>query len=699
MILNNDVGTKIDVYNVISEESFSIGNIGFIFDILRNKMYKDPILAVCREIMCNARDAHREAGKPLLPIEVYIPNSLSPYFKVKDFGLGISPDRMSKVFIQYASSTKRDDNLQTGGFGLGAKSPFSYSDIFSIITISEGVRRLYNAFIDESNLGKVLLVEEKPSDEPSGTTISIPVLKNDFDAFAKKTISSSEYWDVKPKILGNTFPAWKQEKIILSGDDWLMYDHDHYHYTDDKAKALVDGIEYKIDAALIKDLSEAQKTLLKNRIFVKFQNGELSLSPSRDYLHYDEKTQSLLLKRLASIHNEIIKDLTGKIANSSSYISACLAAKNIYEWKINIKPSDATWMGNKIRTSILVRDIGKWTKFIIYEMNKAGLLKKIFYSKRKEIDLINEKIHYYHNDNNLKLIDKRIIQELCTLHKGEQVCIFSTLPNPRSKEYEKFKLINKNIDCTPKYDYDLLNLISKKISKIKFNKQVKNKNIVKDDNLVRGYILSNLYREKSKSVEVNKAGIGYYFELNSSFYEIKHEFDFYKKILQTSVIFGFSPRNVKKLGENWLSVEKLIKDKLSLIDPLSLDKIWDDIKSKKFITLYNDLDLPLENLKLTNGDFSLYLKESERIISVLDKYEALILASKALKLREFVGEKFDKNTKLDTVDNMISRLYTNCLIKYPMIKLIDRYKQNDDVIVDVIVEYVKLVDKQDKFKV
>ena len=41
------------------EQLFSIQDTGMIFDILRNKMYSNPIEAICREISCNARDAHR----------------------------------------------------------------------------------------------------------------------------------------------------------------------------------------------------------------------------------------------------------------------------------------------------------------------------------------------------------------------------------------------------------------------------------------------------------------------------------------------------------------------------------------------------------------------------------------------------------------------------------------------------------------
>src|SRR5271163_3034575 len=116
----------------LEEHFFSIKDQGMIFDILRSKMYSNPILAICREITSNARDAHREVGKANVPIHIQLPSNLQPEYRIKDYGPGISPDRMLNIFIKYTASTKRDDNIQTGGFGLGAKTPFAYSDQFLV---------------------------------------------------------------------------------------------------------------------------------------------------------------------------------------------------------------------------------------------------------------------------------------------------------------------------------------------------------------------------------------------------------------------------------------------------------------------------------------------------------------------------------------------------------------------------------------
>jgi DNA topoisomerase VI subunit B len=99
-----------------------------VIRLLRDKMYKNKIGAVAREIASNSRDANREAGRGETPIAITIQiekngllaeNTLSISFK--DNGIGISPERMDKIFLKYGSSTKRDTDEFTGGFGIGAK--------------------------------------------------------------------------------------------------------------------------------------------------------------------------------------------------------------------------------------------------------------------------------------------------------------------------------------------------------------------------------------------------------------------------------------------------------------------------------------------------------------------------------------------------------------------------------------------------
>lgn len=315
-----DARPKVESSGQMEEQFFSIKDQGMIFDILRSKMYSNPILAIAREISCNARDAHREVGKLDLPIQIVLPNSLDSNYRIKDWGPGISPDRMSNIFIQYTASTKRDDDVQTGGFGLGAKTPFSYSDSFAIVTVHGGIKYQYNCFIDPTKVGKLALMSEAPTTEPNGTEIVIPVETKDAHFFAEWTEHACRHWTVKPIIKGGII-EWQSPEMVLEGKGWAIARHSNH-----EAKMVIDGIEYPLSLDALH--TYAKTTLIDScagMVLMYFGVGELSLSASREQLYLDKKTQEKIATRLIEMQKDIKQLLDTKI---DSYDNLWLA--NVY---------------------------------------------------------------------------------------------------------------------------------------------------------------------------------------------------------------------------------------------------------------------------------------------------------------------------------------------------------------------------------
>lgn len=112
---------KLDTNSTGESQDFGIGDASVVIEILRNRLYEHKVRTLVQEYICNARDAMREVGKGN-EFEVTVPTRFEPVFKVRDFGPGVSLDRIKNVFILYGASTKRGTNNQTGGFGIGAKS-------------------------------------------------------------------------------------------------------------------------------------------------------------------------------------------------------------------------------------------------------------------------------------------------------------------------------------------------------------------------------------------------------------------------------------------------------------------------------------------------------------------------------------------------------------------------------------------------
>ena len=150
-------------------KSYSFGikkeGLSHIFNVLRNQLYSDKVLAVIREYSTNAVDAHTEVGKKNEPILVTLPNQMSPYFKVRDFGRGLTEKEIGQIYAMYGESTKRGTNEQIGQLGLGSKSAFAYGDNFVINSFVNGNKTTYNAFIDDTQIGQISKMTSEKSKE------------------------------------------------------------------------------------------------------------------------------------------------------------------------------------------------------------------------------------------------------------------------------------------------------------------------------------------------------------------------------------------------------------------------------------------------------------------------------------------------------------------------------------------------------
>ncbi len=304
------------------EMMFSIDESSpIIFDILRNKMYSNKIGAVAREVASNSRDANREAGLDL-PIEIEFTNNSflatigDTTVIFRDFGIGISPERMADVFLKYAASTKRDSNLQTGGFGLGAKTPFAYTDSFVVKTRSGGVEYIYNAIIDSTGKGKMILISEDPTEELSGTEIIIPILSNDDRVrFEKEIYKSTMYWE---KVSYINFNSAKPEvHYILDTPDFKITRQGNFT----PFVGLLDGIPY--------ELKTDETQIYGYSVFINLDLSEITINANRETLQYDEKTEKYVKEQINLYKkslNEIIHDY---LCNNATFPEAYKRFKNL----------------------------------------------------------------------------------------------------------------------------------------------------------------------------------------------------------------------------------------------------------------------------------------------------------------------------------------------------------------------------------
>lgn len=96
--------------------SFSLQADAYLFDLLTSKVYSNPIAASIREISTNAIDACIEACLPPR-FDAHIPTVEEPYFYVRDYGDGMSPNTINSLYSTVGASSKRSSNDFNGCMG------------------------------------------------------------------------------------------------------------------------------------------------------------------------------------------------------------------------------------------------------------------------------------------------------------------------------------------------------------------------------------------------------------------------------------------------------------------------------------------------------------------------------------------------------------------------------------------------------
>jgi hypothetical protein len=327
----------------------SMDNAAHIMTILRDTLYSDKVLAVLREYGANAWDANRDAGRSKVPITVTLPTFGDPTLKIRDNGPGLTMEAVFQVYNQYGSSTKRDSNSAVGMLGIGSKSGFAYSDSFTIVSWCDGHRATYVAVIDDSEKGRVDLLDvQKMSVEngqnplETGVEIQIPVKPSDINEFTTKAQALFAYFEPRPDIntklpdikTGTEFPGLGRI-VETSGA--------RYSYSSEWI-AVMGCIPYKINLSQLKGLSSSA-TILSGILW--FDVGTLQFSASREELKYSDLTKQRLAERINVIVDAYIQHLLTGIDKLNAW-ERRLRIKHIKSMRLSVPNTLRDWEDNYV---------------------------------------------------------------------------------------------------------------------------------------------------------------------------------------------------------------------------------------------------------------------------------------------------------------------------------------------------------------
>ncbi len=332
MILTKQSDTGVIKSNTGAESSFSIAMNGKAFRVLSDTIYKDKTGSLVREICCNAYDSHVQAGRADVPFTVHLPDAMEPYFAVTDYGLGLSDESVRSIFTTYFKSTKDNSNDVIGAFGLGSKTPFAYTDTFTITSTYNGETVFYSAYLNDDGVPSISELARQPSAEHNGVEIQVPVNREDFLNFRNAVAEQLRFFTVKPVIKNCS----GFEFATVSGTDILSVANLTLNRSYRGIYVIQGQVGYPLARAHsgeLAKLSEKARSFLDNiedvggTLVVPI--GKIEVIASREGISYSKATVASLNEYLELAADQVKDAIAERLSNSTSdWERACVINTN-----------------------------------------------------------------------------------------------------------------------------------------------------------------------------------------------------------------------------------------------------------------------------------------------------------------------------------------------------------------------------------
>jgi hypothetical protein len=299
----------ISTSNFGSIGAFRIKESAKAFSILSSSLYQNPIRSIIRELGCNARDAHVAAKNPE-PWVLSLPSSLSPEFAVKDNGTGLSHEEVMQIYTTYFESTKTNSNDFVGALGLGSKSPFSYTDNFTVTSVKDGIKNIYSTFLTEEQIPSIVLLDSSNTNEPNGVEVRFSVKSGDFNTFRVEAIEALKFFDQKPKGYPNEV---SNQFEIINGIEHVASTKKTYN-SSASPLVIMGGVQYTFDTK--NPAFEKYSTVINTshyHMLIRANIGDVDIQPSRESLTMTKKTIEYICSKFDEALKKIKDDIDAKI--------------------------------------------------------------------------------------------------------------------------------------------------------------------------------------------------------------------------------------------------------------------------------------------------------------------------------------------------------------------------------------------------
>lgn len=325
MIINTNQDPEAQYVGNIKANKVGIDtkNIDFIASLLTTNLYSNPIMSFIRETISNGWDSHIEAGvkQPVLVSlyssvtgEEFRRNTAYSWGKkapleitIRDFGVGLSPDRFAAIYTNIGSSTKRDSNDFIGAFGIGRFSCLSCADSATLTSYYNGTKYSYlmykdGASINIDELGQFSTTE----DNGLAVKVSLQMDRNSMQEL-KEAFKALAYFNCiyinDPLNLCDGFSNDFNNRQIKEYATFSIWDMPESYYSKQENVLLrVGNCTYPITK---KQLFEVTGLPSNWPIAIKFNIGEIDVTPNREAILHNAKTDAAIKKKFQDVLEEV----------------------------------------------------------------------------------------------------------------------------------------------------------------------------------------------------------------------------------------------------------------------------------------------------------------------------------------------------------------------------------------------------------
>lgn len=619
------------------------------FEILFSKLYSDPKSATIRELATNAADALVGKNEPF---QVHLPNNLEPFFSIKDNGTGLSEQQITNVYTIFFESDKTDSNELTGCFGLGSKTPFSYTDNFSVISRFNGKKYFYNAFINTKKLPDIAKTGEEDTTESNGFEVSFAVKSDDFYEFCSKANNVLSWFKIKPIVRGNKNFTFDEKIYTFQDPTFGVYTDNH-----SSSHLVMGNVAYPIGENNL-SLNKEEAALLHWGVDLFVKIGDVDVAAGREALNYTTLTKEKLTKTLK---NTVVA-IKQQIATNLETCPSIWKARQFF-WELK-----KGFCKNFVNETLLYK--GQELKHFVELPNTIEFNKNTKKYKKNSVNVVyaNSNLVFLNDDNkntinkvlfylNTNKIDNAYLVN--KIEQGMEVILTSTLPQPPRK-------------ITPRIKKDIV-------------KTVLNELVFSNSN-------NNASFWQTTEIDLTKGGV--YVEI--AYYKYKHKNDVFKDPVnlvntlgnlqnltgQNLKVYGIRSADINKLTANWIEFNKYVKNVVTeslLYNDCVKYSQWDNLAhSRELIQFFDEKFLP-------HSPFGNFVVTIQQVKTGFDNKKVPYF----IALLNWLDIKIPEE-ETNKINDAFKELYE----KYPLLQhIIGQWGIDRKEIFD----YINLIDKQNYF--